>query len=111
MKFRDFINQDTHINEGEMRYQALAMAKEVHSQLADLTFVEMLSVMNPNNPAKKEVQELEKKLNDLTREVGDFVIKYMPDVAGSEADEVDEIPAEEEESDKKSDNKNKVGEK
>lgn len=39
MKFKDFINQDAHINEGEMKYQALAMAKEVHSQLADLTFV------------------------------------------------------------------------
>lgn len=69
----------------------------------------MLSVMNPNNPAKKEVQELEKKLNDLTREVGDFVIKYMPDVSGEEAGDDDELP-DEKESDEK-DNKNKAGKK
>ena len=94
MKFRDYIDQ---VNEGEMKYQALAMAKEVHSALADLSFVEMLGVMSPDNPAKKEVQELEKKINELTAEIGDFVIKHMPDVAAAEADDVDELPPEEEE--------------
>lgn len=105
MKFRDYIsnNEQNKLDEASMKYQALAMAKEVHSELAELSFVEMMGVMSPDNPAKKEVQELEKKLNELTREVGDFVIKYMPDVAAAEPGDTDEMPDEEDEepSDKK----------
>ncbi|UOK16899.1 hypothetical protein [Vibrio phage phiKT1024] len=108
MKFRDHLkgfNQESKTNENlseaerqaSMKYQALAMAKEVHSNLAELSFVEMMGVMSPDNPAKKEVQELEKQLNELTRQVGDFVIKYMPDVAAAEPGDTDEIPPEDEE--------------
>lgn len=112
MKFRDHLNgfiqesnQESITNENlseaerqaSMKYQALAMAKEVHSNLAELSFVEMMGVMSPDNPAKKEVQELEKQLNELTRQVGDFVIKYMPDVAAAEPGDTDEMPPEDEE--------------
>lgn len=103
MKFRDHLNgfnQESTTKEklseaerqASMKYQALAMAKEVHSNLAELSFVEMMGVMSPDNPAKKEVQELEKQLNELTRQVGDFVIKYMPDVAAAEPGDTDEMP-------------------
>ncbi len=108
MKFRDHLNEYNQcsnnkekLSEAErqasMKYQALAMAKEVHSNLAELSFVEMMGVMSPDNPAKKEVQELEKQLNELTRQVGDFVIKYMPDVAAAEPGDTDEMPPEDDE--------------
>jgi len=89
MEFREFII------EGDMRYQALGMAKSLHNKLAQLSFLEMLSVMSPDNPAKKEVQELETKINDLTTEVGGFIQKYIPDVADAEGNELDELPKEE----------------
>ena len=64
MKFKELIL------EGEMRFQALAAAKEIHTNLASITFIDMLAVMSSSNPAKKEVQELEAKINELTTEVG-----------------------------------------
>lgn len=101
MKFRDVLNGKTLekseiINEGEMKFQALSMAKAIHTKLASTTFIEMLSVMSPDNPAKKEVQDLETKLNTLTQEVGEFIQKYIPDVADAEAG-IEDMEAPEEE--------------
>lgn len=112
MKFRQFIQSNT--NESEMKYQALAMAKEIHTELAKITFIEMLSVMDPSNPAKKEIQALETELNDLTNKVGEFIQKYIPDVADAEAGDTseekpeEEVPAQQaksEKSEKQSNNK------
>lgn len=91
MKFKELIL------EGEMRFQALAAAKEIHSKLADITFIEMLSMMSSSNPAKKEVQELESDINELTNKVGNFIQKYIPNVADAESDDVDELPEDPEE--------------
>jgi hypothetical protein len=79
------------IFESEMKYQALAIAKSIHTSLAELTFIEMLSVMSPNNPAKKEVQELETKINELTGMIGEFIQKYIPDVADAEVGDTEEV--------------------
>jgi hypothetical protein len=107
MKFKKFLMQKD-LQESEMKYQALSMAKETHSQLAELTFIEMLSMMSPENPAKKEVQALEAELNDLTNKVGDFIQKYIPDVSDAEAGDHSEEPEpEEDEKDKKDDKKPK----
>ena len=100
MKFKEYLNGITNksqINENEMRYQALEIAKNIHTELAQLSFIEMLAVMNPQNPAKKEVQALEGKINDLTNEIGDFIQKYIPDVSNAEANDTDELPPEENE--------------
>jgi hypothetical protein len=50
----------------------------------------MMSLMATDNPAKKEVQELETKLNDLTAEIGEFIQKYIPDVADADAGDTEE---------------------
>jgi hypothetical protein len=100
MKFRDIMQGQT-LSEGEMKFQALGIAKELHNKLAQLTFIDMLAVMSSDNPAKKEVQELETKVNALTTEVGAFIQKYIPDVADAEIgdleDEEDEDDEDEEE--------------
>jgi DNA repair exonuclease SbcCD ATPase subunit len=116
MKFRDIINKQieeasdvcpicgqtpcncTSISESEMKFQALAKAKELHTALATITFIEMMSLMSTDNPAKKEVQALETKLNDLTTEVGEFIQKYIPDVADADPGDTEEY-AEPEEAD------------
>lgn len=94
------VNKEINLSENEMKYQALAMAKELHTALAELTFIEMLSVMDPNNPAKKEVQELETMINKLTTDVGEFIQKYIPDVADAETADINELPDEEDPKDK-----------
>lgn len=76
MKFSELLR----VQEGDMKYQVLAIAKEVHTRLAELSFIEMLSIMNEDNPAKVEVQDLETKLNQLTTEVGFFIQKHIPNV-------------------------------
>lgn len=114
MKFRDIITVTrdvcsvcgqtpcncTSIKESEMKYQALAKAKEMHTALATISFIEMMSLMATDNPAKKEVQELETKLNDLTTEIGEFIQKYIPDVADAAAGDTEEF-AEPDEKDNK----------
>ena len=113
MKFRDIINKPsvvsdicpvcgqtpcncTTIKESPMKFQALSMAKEIQTTLASISFIEMLSVMNSDNPAKKEVQALETELNDLTGKVGVFIQKYIPDVADAVAGDDSEIEVDDE---------------
>ena len=98
MNFKKLINN---INEGDMKFQALAMAKELHTQLGALTFIDMLAVMNPDNPAKKEVQELETKINELTTEVGAFIQKYIPDVADADVGDLEDEPPEDDDEEEK----------
>lgn len=81
MKFRDIINQTSLT---EMKFEALSKAKQIHTELAKITFIEMMSLMNPDNPAKKEVQNLETELNVLTTKVGEFIQKYIPDIQNAE---------------------------
>jgi hypothetical protein len=100
MGFKEF-TEEGQVSEAEMKYQALSMAKEIHSILATTTFIEMLSVMSADNPAKKEVQALETELNDLTTKVGEFIQKYIPDVADAEAGDDSEIEDEDQEPVKK----------
>lgn len=90
----------TSISEAEMKFTALAMAKEIHTQLATVTFIEMLSVMSTDNPAKKEVQALETELNDLTTKVGEFIQKYIPDVADADVGDTEEYAEPEEDEQK-----------
>jgi hypothetical protein len=95
MKFRDIIN-GTALSESEMKFQALAKAKEIHTSLATITFIEMMSLMSTDNPAKKEVQALETELNDLTTRVGEFIQKYIPDVADADVGDTEEYAEPEE---------------
>lgn len=94
-------DKEIDLGESEMKYKALAMAKELHTALAELTFIEMLSVMDPKNPAKKEVQELETMINKLTTNVGDFIQKHITSVADASTSDVNELPDEEEEAEDK----------
>lgn len=102
MRFSDIysLNPKTKINENQMKYEALSIAKNLHTSLAELTFIEMLSVMDPSNPAKKEVQELETQLNKLTTDVGTLIQKYIPDVSDVEAGDVSDVPEEDKEDSK-----------
>jgi len=84
------------LDEKEMKFQALAIAKELHNKLASTSFIDMLAVMSPENPAKKEVQGLETKINDITTEVGEFIQKYIPDVAAAEVGDLEDEPEPEE---------------
>jgi hypothetical protein len=91
MKFRDLIeNKPAPMSEADMKFQALAMAKELQNNLAGLSFIDMLAVMAPDNPAKKEIQDFETAINDLTTEVGEFIQKYIPDVADADIGDLDD---------------------
>lgn len=94
----DYLKENsTELNEANMKFEALAMAKELHTQLATISFIDMLGMMNPDNPAKKEVQELETKINDLTNDIGEFIQKHIPDVAAAEAGDGSDVEPEEDE--------------
>lgn len=107
MKFRDLVEgrlpkeeaQEVTVTENEVKFQALAKMKEIQSALADLTFLDVIAVMNPENPLKKEVQKMETQINDLTKVVGDFVEANMADATevGDEPEEPEEETEEPEE--------------
>lgn len=114
MKFRDIIQDKTSqvrdvcqvcgqtpcncttIKESEMKFQALAMAKEIQTTLAGISFIEMLSVMSPDNPAVNEVKDLESKLDMLASEVAQFIQKHISDVGDAEAGDDSEIKVDDE---------------
>jgi hypothetical protein len=84
-KLNDYLYE---FNESDMKYQALAMIKDIHTQLAQISFVDVMAIMNPDNPAKKEIQSFETKINDLTTDIGQLVQKYIPDVADADPGDV-----------------------
>jgi hypothetical protein len=102
MKFRDVINgkvvsADTTIVEAEVKFQALAVMKEIHSALADLSFVDVIAKMREENPLRKDVTELEKELNELTNKVGQFVTDNLADSVELEQADVEDKEIEKEE--------------
>lgn len=93
MNFRDLLRNN--VNESEIKFQALSVMKEMHSNLADITFLDVLAVMAEDNPLKKDVQKLEVQLNTLTKNVSDFIEKTMVDAVDMEQPEEEAEEAEE----------------
>jgi len=87
MNFRDLLKNN--IDESEIKFQALSVMKEMHSNLADITFLDVLAVMSEDNPLKKDVQKLEIELNTLTKNVSDFIEKNMNDAVDMEQVEIE----------------------
>lgn len=103
--FRELIqpkdSEEVKIDESEIKFQALANMKEIHSALAELTFLDVIQVMREENPLKKDVQKFEEELNALTEKVGKFVTDNMKDAVEMEqADIEDEEENKEEENEK-----------
>lgn len=90
-------NGSNFINENEIKFQALAVMKEIHSALAELTFVDVIAVMREENPLRKDVTALEKELNDLTTKVGDFVTNNLDDAVELEQADIEDQEKEKEE--------------
>lgn len=99
MKFRDIISGKETLNESEVKFEALAIMKKIHSSLATLSFVDVIAKMREENPLRKDVNELEKALNVLTTQVGEFVTNNLEDAVDLEQADVQdkEDNAEEEE--------------
>ena len=87
------------LSENEIKFEALSVMKEIHGQLADLTFVDVIAVMREENPLRKDVTKLEEELNELTMKVGKFVTDNLDDAV--ELEQADKEEAEEEKEEQK----------
>lgn len=85
------------LSENEIKFEALSVMKEIHSQLAELSFVDVIAVMREENPLRKDVTVLEKELNDLTNKVGQFVTDNLADAVDMEAADIEDVEKEKEE--------------
>ena len=102
MKFRDLLKKDIEVhtqevNENEIKFEALAVMKEIHSALAELSFVDVIAKMREENPLKKDVNALEKELNALTTKVGEFVTNNLEDAVDMEQADIEDAEVEKEE--------------
>ena len=95
-KFKQFLQND--INENEIKFEALAIMKEIHSALAELSFVDVIAKMREENPLKKDINALEKELNELTTKVGQFVTDNLEDAVDMEQADIEDAEIEKEES-------------
>ena len=97
MTFRDLINGQNHsLKENEIKFEALSVMKDIHSALADLSFVGVIAKMRPENPLKKDVTALEKELNELTNKVGQFVTDNLSDATDVEQGDIEDAEVEKE---------------
>jgi hypothetical protein len=62
-----------HIQENQIKYQALQLLREVQADLTRINFLEVLSLMKAENPLRKDINKYETILNDLTTEIGKFI--------------------------------------
>lgn len=76
------------VDENEIRVEALKNVKEIQSQLTVISFLDVLAVMDPANPLRKQVEEFEEGLTALRQGIEQFV-------AENQFDTVPEIEAEE----------------
>jgi len=82
MKFKFFLERKEDFEQdNDVKYQALTIAKNVHTRLAKLSFIDMLYLMNSDNPAKSEIKEIEAELNQLTNKVGAFIEKHFHNIS------------------------------
>jgi hypothetical protein len=100
------------INEKDMRFEALQMLRSTQAKLTELNFLEVIALMRPENPLKKDVLKFEEDLNDLTNRIGQFIqdakndVEYQPsqeeiDAEGDEPVENEEGELEEPEDNEK----------
>jgi hypothetical protein len=79
------------INENEVKLEVMKNIKELQSQLTMVTFLDALSMMDPANPLKKEVEKFEVELGQLRTKIDTFVMKNQLDtVADIEPEEAPE---------------------
>lgn len=105
MKFRDIYEGYTpskqqemfELSENEIKFKALTVMKEIHAHLAELTFVDVISVMREENPLRKDIGAFEKELNELTNKVGQFVTDNLDDAVELETADIEDAEAEKEE--------------
>jgi len=76
-----------------IKYTALQLLRETQAELTRINFLEVISLMSPNNPNIKEIYGYEESLNDITNKIGEFIQKNKNKVDF----EVQEEPIEKEE--------------
>lgn len=86
-------------NEKDIRFEALQSLRQIQAELTKLNFLDVIAIMRPENPLKKDVLQFEDDLNDLTNRIGAFIqtakndVEYQPsqEEIDAEADEPEEI--------------------
>ena len=102
------------INEGNMRFEALQMLREVQGNLVGVSFLPVIGIMKPENPYIKDITLFQDKLDELTIEIQTFIsdakngVDYEPAEGEGEEDSdgeepKEEIPEEEPEEEQKED--------
>ena len=69
-----------YINEVDMRFEALAMLREIQSQLVGTSFLQVIALMKEQNPLRGEVLAFQDDLDELTAKIGEFVKKAKDEV-------------------------------
>lgn len=94
------------IDESAVKFGALEVIRQAQTALAEISLLDVLSVMKPENPLRKDIIDMESKIHELTTIMGEFINN---NIADAEMD-TEEAPTEEpkkpeEKEDKKEDKK------
>lgn len=75
------------LDESEVKLAAIQKLKEIQAQLTQINFLDVVNVMKPDNPLKKEVENMEKELADVRQAVEKFVVANQFDAIDEEEPE------------------------
>jgi len=56
-----------------IKYDALQALRNTQAELTRINFLDVISMMSPNNPLIKDVYQFEENLNELTGKIGFFI--------------------------------------
>jgi hypothetical protein len=98
-----FANLLVTLNEGSVKLEAIKNLKNIQAQLTTINFLDVLSVMNNDNPLKKDVESFEGILTDLRVKMEEFINANQYDATDPEdnpdlavkAPAKEEVPAKE----------------
>lgn len=99
-RIRDKFKQKE-LNENAVKLEAMLALKEIQAQLTTINFLDVLSVMDPNNPLKKDVMKFEEQLATMRAGIETFIVDNQFDSAEEQPEEevIDE-PVEKKETEK-----------
>lgn len=83
------------LTENEVRLAAIQKLKEIQAQITEINFLDVVAVMRPENPLKKDVEAMEIALADVRAQVEKFVVDNQFDAVEAEQQANEEEPEEE----------------
>ena len=77
-------NKFSTLNESPVKLEAIQALKEIQANLTTINFLDVISVMDPSNPLKSDIEQFEMALADIRGGIEEFIVANQFDIEEEE---------------------------